>query len=209
MNRRTWLGLAAFTLSTFVAAGASAQVPGKDYNALSPPQPVSAHGVEVIEFFSFACPHCMQLEPLLQKWRATLPKDVSFHRVPVGFGRPDWSALARMYITLGAIGMGGKLDDKVFAAIHTEHVNLGDEKTRSQWLARQGVDLKKYEDASRSFGVEALAKRADELTHAYKVTSVPSLYVDGRFEVQGTSHEELLKNVDLLIAKARAEKAKK
>ena len=32
MNRRTWLQLAAFALSTFLAAGACAQVAGKDYN---------------------------------------------------------------------------------------------------------------------------------------------------------------------------------
>ena len=203
MNRRNWLQLAAFVLCSQLAAGASAQVAGKDYIALSPPQPGAAHGIEVIEFFSFACPHCMQLEPLLQKWRAAQPKDVVLRRVPVAFGRPEWAALARMYVTLGTIGMADKLDEKVFAAIHIGRVNLADEKTRNDWLGKQGVDLKKYADSSRSFGVESLVKRAEQLTHDYKVTSVPSIYVDGRYEVQATSYEELLTNTDLLIAKAR------
>ena len=202
MNRRHF----ALALCSFLTPPVLAQIAGKDYTLLTPPQPGGARGVEVIEFFSFACPHCMQLEPLLQKWRAAQPKDVVLRRVPVGFGRPDWAALARMYVTLGTIGMADKLDEKIFAAIHLGRVNLADEKIREDWLARQGVDLKKYRDSSRSFGVESLMKRTEQLTRDYKVTSVPAIYVDGRFAVQATSFEELLRNTDLLVAKVKAEK---
>jgi thiol:disulfide interchange protein DsbA len=210
MNRRNCLQvLAALAPGSLLASGVLAQVAGKDYIALSPPHPGGSNGqVEVIEFFSFACPHCKELEPFIQKWRAAQPKDVVFRRVPVSFGRPDWTALARVYVTLSTMGLADKLDGPIFDAIHKNHVNLSEEKTRGEWLVKQGVDLRKYNDASRSFGVDSLVKRAEQLTQSYKVTSVPSLYVDGRYAVEATSLEGLLKNTDLVVAKARAEKAR-
>ena len=210
MNRRNFQhSLAALGLCLLLTP-ALAQVAGKDYLHVSPPQPAGVAGkVEVIEFFSFACAHCMALEPQLAKWRAAHASDVAFRRVHVSFGRPEWAALARMYATLHAMGLSDQLDAKVFDAIHKSHVKLADEKTRIEWLSRQGVDPKKYNDVSRSFGVDAVAKRAEQLSEAYKVISVPSLYVDGRYEVQATSLEELMKNTSLLVAKARADKARK
>jgi thiol:disulfide interchange protein DsbA len=208
MNRRNFVIAAA--LCNVVSPQAWAQVAGKDYSLLSSPQPSGVGGkVEVIEFFSFACPHCMELEPHLAKWRAAQPKDVAFRRVPVSFGRPDWATMARMYLTLNALGLSDKLDAKVFDAIHKERVNLGDEKTRDAWLTKQGVDLRKYGDTLRSFAVESMMRRSEQLSQSYKVTSVPSLYVDGRYAVEGTSLEGLLKTTGLLIAKVRTEKAGK
>lgn len=204
-NRRNLLAAAAVLL--ILAPNASAQVAGKDFIPLSPPQPGGSHGqVEVIEFFSFACPHCGALEPHLKKWRAAQPKDVVFRRVPVSFGRPEWAALGRLYITLNAMGLSDKLDGAVFDAIHKDHLKLADEKVRDDWLARHGVDVKKFHDTWRSFGVDSMAKRADQLTGAYKVTEVPSLFVNGRYLVQGPTLEGLLKNTDLVVAKARADK---
>src|SRR5262245_59633626 len=69
------------------ARGAGELREGIDYVRVSPPQPQSRPGIEVIEFFSYACPHCNEVEPLVSKWRSTLPKDVTFQRVPVSFGR--------------------------------------------------------------------------------------------------------------------------
>jgi protein dithiol oxidoreductase (disulfide-forming) len=61
---------------------------GKNFDALVPPQPTSRHDkIEVIEFFSYGCPHCAHFSPLLNAWVAKLPPDVLFRRVPVGFGR--------------------------------------------------------------------------------------------------------------------------
>ena len=208
MNRRNWLQIAALAPTSLLVPAAHAQVAGTHYNALAVPMAPAGKGIEVIEFFSFACPHCLQMEPLIQNWRGQLPKDVEFRRVPVSFGRPDWAALARMYLTLASMGLADKLTMPIFNAVHAERVNLADDKTRADWLAKQGVDLKKYNDAGRSPALAAAVKRAEQQTEDYKVASVPSLYVDGRYEVQGTSYEGLLANTDLVVAKARAEKKK-
>src|SRR5690349_16449224 len=100
MKRREFLPLpAALLLATPFAS--QAQVAGKDYMEISPPQPGGSNGqVAVIEFFSYGCPHCYELEPTLHKWKSALPKDVTFRRVPVSFGRQEWAELGRMYLTL-------------------------------------------------------------------------------------------------------------
>ncbi|HZR70224.1 MAG TPA: hypothetical protein VFB01_14380, partial [Burkholderiales bacterium] len=63
---------------------------GRQYVRLKNPVPVeSGNKIEVIEFFSYGCPHCADLEPILEQWLKTLPPDVQFRRVPVLF-QPRW-----------------------------------------------------------------------------------------------------------------------
>ncbi|HEX5126237.1 MAG TPA: thiol:disulfide interchange protein DsbA/DsbL [Rhodocyclaceae bacterium] len=210
MNRRNVLQVLSALLLTALMPFSHAQVLGKDYTLISPPQPSATNGqIEVIEFFSFACPHCNEFDPLLSKWRAALPKDVVFHRSPVSFGRPDWADLQHVYLTLNAMGLSDKLDSKVFDGVHKEHVNFSDEKARDQWLTKHGVDVKKFDDTWRSFGVASMIRRAEQMSETYKIQGVPTLTVDGRFMILGAEHEDLLKNATLVIAKVRAEKAAK
>ena len=58
---------AALLLFALSAGLARAQmVEGKNYQRLSTPVPVeTGKKIEVIEFFSFGCPHCADLEPIL------------------------------------------------------------------------------------------------------------------------------------------------
>ena len=82
-------------------------VEGTDYRKVEPPLPTDSPGkIEVIEFFSYGCPHCEAFYPLVSAWAAKLPHDVVFKRVPVSFNRPAWIALARAYYALQAAGEG-------------------------------------------------------------------------------------------------------
>ncbi|HSD37035.1 MAG TPA: thiol:disulfide interchange protein DsbA/DsbL [Rhodocyclaceae bacterium] len=190
---------------------------GKDYTLLQPAQPGGANGqIEVIEFFSYGCPHCSAFDPKLSKWRAAQSKDVVFKRVPVSFGRPEWAALGRLYITLNTMGLSDKYDSKVFDGVHKEYLKLQDEKVRNDWLTKEGIDVKKFNDTWRSFGVETQMRRADQMAETYRVQGVPMLIVDGKYiptdsGVQGeeAGHSRVLVNADQLVAKARAEKPKK
>lgn len=190
---------------------------GKDFTLVQPAQPGGTNGqIEVLEFFSYGCPHCGAFEPKLAKWRAAQGKDVVFRRVPVSFGRPEWAALGRLYLTLNAMGLSDKLDAKVFEGVHKEYLKLAEEKIRNDWLTKQGVDVKKFNDTWRSFGVETQVRRADQAAESYRVQSVPALIIDGRFiptdsgtQGEEAGHTRVLVNADQLIAKVRAEKTKK
>src|SRR6059058_6008713 len=86
---RRLTSLAAVLLAS-LALSATAQMTapqeGNQYLRLKNPQPVeTGKKIEVIEFFSYGCPHCGEFEPLLHEWVKKLPPDVQFRRVPVSF----------------------------------------------------------------------------------------------------------------------------
>ena len=190
-------------------ARATPLIEGRDYELILPPQPGDSPGrIEVIEFFSYGCPHCKDFHPLVMAWASRLPKDVSFRRVPVSFGRAAWANLARLYRSLEAIGELARLDDAVFRAIHDTRTNLYTDKAILHWVRRQGVDEKRFSSAFQSFGVNTQLARDEQLTRSYKVQGVPLLTVAGRYAVTGQAAKglaDLLPIADGLIAMARAE----
>jgi thiol:disulfide interchange protein DsbA len=193
-----------------VATPSLAQTAGKDYTPISPVQPTDdAAKIEVLEFFSYGCPHCADFNPLLTAWVAKQPADVVFKKVPITFGRGAWEGIARLYYTLQVTGDLARLEADVFRAIHIEKINLFEQGALTEWVVKKGVDQKKFTDTFKSFGVMSQVKRGDQMAQSYKVSGVPALAVDGKFMVGGKDFAEQLANADKLIAKARSEKSGK
>src|ERR1700735_4387531 len=118
----TSVALAFLALSTSPQASI---VAGHDYTVLDVVQRHENNGkLDVVEFFSWGCPHCYEFYPKLARWLATLPKDTNFKRIPVSLGHPEWEALARAYYALQATGDVNRLDAEIFQDIHTNHVWL-------------------------------------------------------------------------------------
>ena len=206
------LGRSVMALVVFamLAGSASAQlVEGKNYVRLSNPQPVeTGNKIEVVEFFSYGCPHCAALEPYLDKWLDNLPPDAAFRRVPVMF-HPDWAQLAKVYYTLDAMGEAGKLSPEVFKAIHQQNVNLSDKNKFFDWAASKGLDRKKVEEVFSSFAIDGKVKRALQLAQEYHIEGVPTVIVDGKFMTSSDrvgTHANLPPAITELVAKARSER---
>jgi thiol:disulfide interchange protein DsbA len=183
---------------------------GRDYDVLPTPQPTEAAGkVEVVEFFSYMCPHCAHFEPALARWAKALPRDVVLRRVPVIF-RPQWEAPARLFYTLETMNEIDRLHGAVFAAIHEQRADLMSEKGIMDWAAKQGLDLKKFRDIYGSFALQGKLQRSRQMAAAYGVSGVPMMAVAGKYrtptEHSSGSHEDQLRVVDALIAKARGER---
>lgn len=204
-----------FTLGAVLAlafgSAFGAATPGKDYALVDPPQPTDAAGkVEVIEFFSYACPHCNHLEPSLEAWAHKLPPNVVLHRVPVTFGRTEWVSLAKLHLTLETLGEGDRLAGKVFHAIHDEHNLLTTPEACADWAARQGIDRAKFLDVFNSFGVQTKLQRANMKASTYAIDGVPTLIVDGRYKTSPSmtgGNEGALAVVDELIQTSAKDKA--
>jgi len=185
------------------AAAAADPVEGKDYAAVPLPQATTAGKIEVAEFFWYGCPHCFALEPKLEAWAAKLPKDVQFKRVPAVLAA-HWQPMAKSFYALEATGVD--LHTKMFNAIHVENINLNDEQTFMQWVAKQGADSRKIGDAYRSFGVNSKLQAARQLNVNYGLTSVPTLVVAGKYRTSPSmagSAEQMFQVVDFLIDQAR------
>ncbi len=185
---------------------------GKQYVLVSPAQPTeSGKNVEVLEFFSYACPHCHELEPVLNPWVKKLPGDVTFRRMPAIFS-DKWAVLARIFYAAEALGQLDRLHPAIFNAMHVDRLDLTNEKTLQDWVGKNGVEVKKFMDAYNSFSVQGKAQRAKQLTRAFAVTGVPALVVDGKYMTsasQAGSNEKLLPVLDELIKKARQERGGK
>lgn len=209
---RPWAA-AVFVLfaATLAPAGALAQVAGKDYQVLNPAQPTESGGkVEVIEFFSYACPHCNSLQGPLHAWLKRKPADVEFRRLPAIF-QEGWVPFARIYYTLEAMGLVEKLHRDVFAAVHEQKVRLQDTKTLFDWVATKGVDKQKFADTYNSFAVQSRTNRAIDLTRRYGLEFTPAIVVNGRY-LTGPSmtatgnaidYDRFFKVLDQLIATSR------
>ena len=210
IRRLLLLATASLAVLAFAAAGqSSAPEEGKEYLRLKVPQAVeTGKKIEVIEFFSYGCPHCGDLEPILQGWLKTLPADVQFRRVPVMF-QDRWAPLAKVYYTLDALGEEARLSPAVFTAVHAKGLSLWQEKTFFDWAASQGLDRKKVEDMYNSFGIGGKVNRARLAAQAYQIQSVPQVVVDGKFfSNRVASHAAMPALIDALIVKARAERPK-
>jgi thiol:disulfide interchange protein DsbA len=204
---RSAIALLAF--ATFAGTASADLVEGKNYVRIANPQPVeTGKKIEVIEFFSYGCPHCAALEPYLDKWLAKLPDDVAFRRVPVMF-QPRWIPLAKIYYTLDALGDARKFSPDVFKAIHEMGKPLWEDKAFFDWAASEGLDRKKVEDVYKSFAIDGKVKRAMQQAQEYRIEAVPTVIVDGKFVTSSDrvgTHANLPAAIDELIVKARAER---
>lgn len=210
------LGLVALS----VAASPASPKNGLDYRTLEQAQQTdSGSKVEVTEFFWYSCPHCNAFEPELEAWVKKQGDRIVFKRVPVAF-RESFIPQQKLYYALEALGKLDELHAKVFHAIHAERQSLDTDAAIADFVAKQGVDRKKFLDAYNSFSVQSKVRQAAQLLAAYKVDGVPLVAVEGRYltspsivgESIGNKPEPVLQAstlqvMDFLVAKSAREQA--
>jgi thiol:disulfide interchange protein DsbA len=196
-------------LSSALALAALPLLPGtalaehQPYTLLSSAVPKADPGkLEVIEFFSYACSHCYELQPHLKAWASVQKNDVVVRRIAIGVNAA-WANMARLYYTLEALGELSRLDDAVFDAIHREgKKTLVSERVMTEWYVEQGGNAEKFTAAFNSFGVMSRMRQGEALANEMKIDSVPTLIVEGRYKVQDNPDEALM-TVSMLLAEAR------
>lgn len=207
MNRIRRSTLAALALAALGGTRiAQAQRPGVNYTVLKPEQPVNSPGkIEVLEFFWYGCIHCYNLEAALEPWLKGLAPDVQFRRVPAIFNA-RWGHDAAIYFALEAMGVLEKLHRPLFDAIHVDRLRTDDAKALNGWLQKQSVEVRRFEETIKSFGVQSKVRQAQQLTVAYRIDGTPAMAVHGRYTVspeQGGSQRGILSVIDYLVALTR------
>jgi thiol:disulfide interchange protein DsbA len=216
---RTALAALGLLAATAAFASPTAPVLGKDYTQLAAPQPVQTVGnkVEVLEFFMYRCPHCAGLEPALEAWLKKQGDNVVLRRVH--FGTPADPG-AHLYLALDAMGKANEMSQKVFDAIHKQHIRLdADQDLVFDWIGKNGIDKRKFTEAWNSFGVMIKLRQINQVAAAYKVEFAPTLIVGGKYVTSPSmigvanhiNDEAVLDTLtpqvlDALVAKVRAEK---
>lgn len=208
LRRHLKLALAAaagMAVAPALNAQRNAPVPGTEFRLINPPQPVDTAGkIEVLEFFWYACPHCASLEPMIRSWAKQLAADVVFRRAHVPFNELKHQQL---FYTLEALGKSDQADDKVFAAIHVDRNRMDSLDKIVSVIEKAGVDRKAFTDTWESFSVQTRMRKATSMAANYKIESVPSIIVNGKYLTSPSmagGNAGVLQVVDFLVAKERA-----
>ncbi len=204
------LSLLVFGLTSVAAQDtAKVYVAGTDYDVITPPvRAVDPGKIEVAEFFWYGCGHCYAFEPNLQAWEKTMPKDVSFRRIPA-IWQEKMELHAKAYYTAEALGVLDTMNMVIFQAMNVDRKTLASQAEIATLFAAHGVSEADFNKAFTSFGVSSQVKQAVATAKAAQITGTPALMVNGKYHVSGRksgTQADMLKVVDFLIEKERAAK---
>ncbi|TDR80156.1 thiol:disulfide interchange protein DsbA/DsbL [Paludibacterium purpuratum] len=205
---KKWLFAVLLTVAGFAHA-ALVEGDGKDYTRLATPQPVAnAKKVEVIEFFSYTCIHCYDLDVALSQWVKNKPAYVDFKRVQIVWG-PQFVPFAKLFATMNALNLTEKLHHPAFVAMVDKRINLGDESQLTAWLKSQpGIDVNRFMQTYKSFGISSQASSAQRMTRDYAIQGTPTLVINGKFALQPVKPDLLLQHLSEMVAVVHGGKLK-
>ncbi len=204
--------LLAIAVGATITQAAAPFQKGTGYNELSAHQPVGRPGkVVVTEFFWYNCPHCNALEPELDAWVRRQPSYVVVERVPVAF-TAQFIPQQKLYYTLVALGKADSLQGDIFHAIHEQHIALNTPDQMAAWLAAHGIARQTFLATVNSFGVAMQVRRATQLMNDYGIDGVPTIAVQGTYEVSADlsripTDERILQAVDYLVGRVHVQQA--
>lgn len=165
--------------------------------------------IEVVEVFSYTCPHCASLEPMLVSWKAKLPADVVFTPVAGPFGGNP-VPFAKAFYTAQTMGLLEKTHEPMFRAVHIDRSlpiqNVTPEEIGA-FYARFGANAQQFVSTMSSFAIDAKLKRGVQFMQRSGVESSPSIVVNGKYRVTAKSLEDMLRVTDHLVAQERAKSA--
>jgi len=201
-------------------AQAATWIAGTHYSVIPQAQRTSvpAGKIEVLEVFSYGCPHCNQFQPTIKKLKATLPANAQIAYLPASWNKAEaWPLFQRAYLTAQSLGVADKAHEAMFDAIwNTGELGLTDPVTGriksklpsmddvARFYQRvAGVKAADFVAASKSFGVDLKIRQAESQIIAMQVSSTPTLVVNGKYRVNNEhlrSNDDIVELVKYLVA---------
>ncbi|AZI15027.1 thiol:disulfide interchange protein DsbA [Avibacterium paragallinarum] len=188
-----------FTLvSLFAVANVQAAdlTEGKQYVTLNAERSVQP---EVVEFFSFYCPHCYAFEMdyhIPEKVENALPEGTKFKQYHVNFLGFQSENLTRAWALAMALGVEKKVKAPLFEAAQSA-VRNRDQNAPSLADIRQifidnGVSAEQFDGGINSFAVTGLYNQQVQAAQRFDVHGVPDFYVNGKYRInpEGLSHTQ-------------------
>jgi thiol:disulfide interchange protein DsbA len=156
---------------------------GTNYQKIVPAQPTNAAPgkVEVTEVFWYGCGHCFALDPAVESWRAKGKAPyVEFNRVPAMWNEST-RLHARIFYTAEVLGKLEELHSLIFREINVNGNQLNNVDKIAAFFQQHGVSKDKFTETFSSFAVESKLQRADFLNKRYRIQSVPTVIVNGKY----------------------------
>jgi thiol:disulfide interchange protein DsbA len=153
---------------------------GKEYQVIKA-QGDQGSVVQVYEFFSYACGHCYDFQPLIESWVAKPRKGVQFNYMPAVFNE-QMVPLAKLFFTLEEMKLLKTVHHQVYDAIHGKRINLQTDKKIFDWAQKNElINFKEFEKLYKSFGIDAKVKKSAQLTRSYRIPGTPYVTVRGKY----------------------------
>ena len=185
---KKWLFLA-LTAALSVSVQAADLTEGKQYVVVEGQQ--QSAQPEVLEFFSFYCPHCYHFETqfhIPQKISESLPEGTPFKQYHVDFLGRQSENLTRAWALAIAIKAEEKVKLSLFKAAQAN--TLSSMNDIRQIFIDNGVSAEQFDGGINSFAVNGLVAKQQQLVEKYQVHGVPDFYVNGKYRVnmEGLAH---------------------
>jgi len=154
---------------------------------------------EVLEFFSFYCPHCFKFEPLMKTLAQDLPADVTIKKNHVNFlGGAMGAEITKAYAAADLLEVKEEVTSIIFDQIHTQRKAINDEDDILAIFVKAGVSEKEAKSALASFPVSGMASQMKRNTENFKVRGVPTLIVNGKYKVNTGSVKSVKEFTELV-----------
>ena len=172
---------------------------GQHYFLLENPRRIRGDKVEVMEFFSYGCIHCYNLDDDLLDWVDTKKDSINFVRTPA-IANEQWRTFGRAYYAMQAEELLVANHKKVFREIHEVRRNLNSAEGFAQLLIPETLPKKRasFIKTFNSLPVTQKIERADQLSRRFKIATVPNLVVNGKYLVRATSSVGLSRMLDVV-----------
>lgn len=164
------------------AAVAADPVAGKEYVEV---RKAPSAQKEVVEFFSFYCPHCYSFEldyKIPSQIKAKLPADTKLVQYHVNFLGRQSENLTRAWALAMALGAEDKVKTALFEGAQKDAFKSMDD-IRSVFLAN-GITAEQFDNGINSFAVNGLVNKQVQLADEFQIRGVPAFFVNGQYEMK-------------------------
>ncbi|MDF2179062.1 thiol:disulfide interchange protein DsbA/DsbL [Aliiglaciecola sp. CAU 1673] len=147
----------------------------------------------VTEFFSFWCPACNAIEPMVAELKTKLTKQgAGFEKVHVnymGFADKETQELLTKGMLLAkSLGREAELNKVVFDHIHKDRKNIEGIADLRKLFVENGVDGTKFDKLIASFGINSQLAKNNKQIDKYRsnLGGVPYFFVNGKYKATVT-----------------------
>jgi len=160
--------------------------------------------VDVIEFFSFYCPHCFEFEEVIPAIKGNFPRKINWKNVPVYWGKGS-SKPGEAYLLAEEMGKGEQMKRAIFEALFVEKRDISDISVLESIALKLDLGF----DFSRRLRMGDKEKEANDallMMKAYSVEGTPALIVAGNLRVTPGQGLDTFRDNTITIIKSILEK---
>ncbi|HCW98067.1 MULTISPECIES: thiol:disulfide interchange protein DsbA [Pantoea] len=180
--KKIWFALVGLVLA--FSASAAQFTDGQQYVSL--PKPLAGEP-QVMEFFSFFCPHCYQFERIYHisdAVKKNLPADTKVVKYHVDFLGGDFGpVVTHAWAVAMALGVEDKVTAPLFDGIQKTQTISDADSLKAAFINAAGISSQEYDAAWNSFAVKALVAQQEKAASDVDLRGVPAMFVNGKYMV--------------------------